>query len=238
MPLREELRSQGDFLFRYRSYLPLIIVIAGICAYAQDPIDPSQSNREYVYVAISLLGLLVRMVAVGYSAQRTSGRNTSEGQIADSLNTTALYSVCRHPLYVGNFLMWLGIALFTETFWFIVAFILLFALYYERIMYAEEEVLRQTYGDTYLRWAKQTPAVLPNFRQWKTPLHRFDLRKVLRQEKSGIVNLLLTICALKTIGNYIATGQYLFYPHHWYWALLASIIYYIIAKVAQKAGKL
>ena len=34
--------------------------------------------------------------------KNTSGRNTHD-QVADSLNTSGIYSIVRHPLYVGNF---------------------------------------------------------------------------------------------------------------------------------------
>jgi len=83
------------------------------------------------------LGLFIRAYAVGHTPANTSGRNTKE-QLADELNTTGIYSMVRHPLYLGNFFMWLGAAVLTKNGWFIVAFILLYWIYYERIMFAEE----------------------------------------------------------------------------------------------------
>lgn len=240
MPLREELRTQGDFLFRHRSYLPIIIVLAGIYTYAQKEISTSTLSNNYKNTielscfAVCLLGLLIRIIAVGYSADATSGRNTTAGQIADTVNTTGLYAICRHPLYVGNFLMWLGIALFTQNFWFIMAFILLFWVYYERIMYAEEEFLRQKYGQQYLDWANKTPAFIPNFSIWQTPHLPFNVKKIIRQEKAGILNLFLVIFILKTIGNYAATQQWQFNHQFWTIGLIASLVYYIAIKTIQK----
>ena len=43
---------------------------------------------------VSLFGLSVRALAVGYTARRTSGGNARE-QIADSLNTTGMCSVAQ-----------------------------------------------------------------------------------------------------------------------------------------------
>ncbi|NLL27934.1 MAG: DUF1295 domain-containing protein [Bacteroidales bacterium] len=40
-----------------------------------------------------------------------SGKNT-EKQIADFLNTKGMYSIVRHPLYLGDFLMWLGLFIY------------------------------------------------------------------------------------------------------------------------------
>ena len=90
---------------------------------------------------VGLLGLFSRILVVGHTPQNTSGRNTRE-QIAEVLNTTGWYSVVRHPLYLGNYLMGLGIALFPFVWWVPIIYTLSFALYYERIMVAEEDFLR------------------------------------------------------------------------------------------------
>ncbi|GAI74444.1 unnamed protein product [marine sediment metagenome] len=42
-----------------------------------------------------------------------------------------------------------------------------FKRYYERIIFAEEEFLRKTFGDSYLKWAEQTPTFLPKCKNWK-----------------------------------------------------------------------
>src|SRR5680860_43615 len=102
MALRNELRSQGDFLFKYRSYLPLSLFIVALFVYIQSQfklqgIDNSQYELyELACIVVSLFGLFIRFLAVGFSADNTSGRNTLVGQVADSINTTGLYSICRH----------------------------------------------------------------------------------------------------------------------------------------------
>ncbi len=116
MALQEELESQGNWLFRYRSFLPLLILVAGWGMYLRRVLHPEEfplfvSKYELYYwivaMAVGLLGLLVRVYTVGYSPKNTSGRNTKVGQVADVLNQTGIYSLVRHPLYLGNFLMWL-----------------------------------------------------------------------------------------------------------------------------------
>ena len=141
MALQEELKTQGDFLFKNRSYLPLIFLVVGIMVFAykeyneiETPNTWLEESYEYVCLFVSLFGLLIRIITVGHTPKGTSGRNTKEGQLADELNTTGIYSLVRHPLYLGNFFMWLGVAMLTENVWFTVAFLLLYAFYYERIM--------------------------------------------------------------------------------------------------------
>ncbi|MER3329549.1 MAG: isoprenylcysteine carboxylmethyltransferase family protein, partial [Candidatus Kapaibacterium sp.] len=160
----------------------MIIVVAGLAVYIytlnSNNTTLEQFNDfkvELIFLLVAFFGQFIRAYSVGLAAKNTSGRNTSVGQVADSLNSTGIYSTVRHPLYLGNFFMWLGIALFTANFWFIVAFIFLYWLYYERIMYAEEEFLRDKYGSTYTDWAERTPAIIPSFKNWIKPEGTFSL---------------------------------------------------------------
>src|SRR4030095_3531295 len=82
-------------------------------------------------------------------------------QVAEQLNTSGIYSVVRHPLYLGNYLMWIGIVLFTKNFEFVIIVSLLYWIYYERIMFAEERFLEKKFGESYLSWSLKVPAFIP-----------------------------------------------------------------------------
>lgn len=239
MSLRTELKKQGDFLFRNRSYLPLLILIPGLYIYVMhearvpDIMEKNNIIYELACFGVCLLGFLVRIITIGFSADSTSGRNTTAGQIAESLNTTGMYSFCRHPLYVGNFLIWLGIAAFTQNFWFIVAFILMFWVYYERIMYAEEEYLLNKFGNEYQSYSDQTPAVIPAFKNFKKPLLSFSFRKVIRQEKAGILNLFAVILLLRITGEYFES-EAMHVELFWIVGFCVSLLLYAIIKILQK----
>lgn len=212
MALQEEFEEQGLWLFKHRSYLPLIILGLGLLVYIQSELDPSlfilknspyEIYYEWFCLAVGLLGLYVRIYTVGHTPKNTSGRNTTEGQVADTLNTTGIYSVVRHPLYVGNFLMWLSPALLTGNVWFVIAFCLFYWVYYERIMYAEEQFLRGKFGDQYLKWSDNVPAFLPNFKNFKKSNLPFSWKKVLKKEKNGLFALILIFFAFDAIGELI-----------------------------------
>lgn len=240
MALQDEFTNQGNFLFKHRSYLPVIIILVGLAVFIfgkiQSPESAGfmQSYSAFIFLGIGLFGLIIRAVAVGYSGDNTSGRNTSHGQIADSINTTGFYALCRHPLYVGNFFMWLGIACFTENFWFIIAFIFFYWIYYERIMYAEESYLISKYKDSYLKYAARTPAFVPSLKLWVKPQNTFSWKKIIRQEKSGLLYLFLVILIFEIIGNLVKDQPILENNKFWFAAFLMVLLWYISVKVVQK----
>ena len=240
MALKEELRTQGDFLFKHRSYLPLVIIVVGIYVYVQNVLNSTitDSQQDDLFklgcFLVCVLGLVIRMVAIGYSADNTSGRNTTVGQVADSVNSTGLYATVRHPLYVGNFFMWLGIAGFTQEPWFIVAFVFMYWVYYERIMYAEEMFLIDKYGKEYVDWAAKTPAFIPAFSKWIKPKYTFSWRKIIRQEKAGILNMFLVVFAFEVIGASVANRAFSLGNVYWMYGFAASVAWYIIIKTIQK----
>lgn len=238
MALKDELRSQGNFLFKYRSYLPVLIIIAGIIVLVDTKLnsvnEPWHATYDIACVIVSFIGLLIRILAIGYSADNTSGRNTSAGQIADDINSTGLYSICRHPLYVGNFFMWLGIAMLTLNFWFLISFTYLYWLYYERIIFAEESFLIKKYGTKYTDYAATAPAFIPELSKWKKPQNKFSWVKIIRQEKTGILNLFIMVYMFKSIGAFLTDGKYYNLQSYWFWGLVIGIVWYIIIKLIQK----
>lgn len=210
MGMREEFEAAGNWLFRRRGYLPLLLFPLLLLAASGDTAQAGGSGLGAVWeafcVAVALGGLALRIATVGFVPKDTSQRNTGRPQ-AETLNTTGLYSVVRHPLYVGNYLMWLGVALFTRAWWAPVIVSLVFWLYYERIMFAEEEFLRRRFGADYTAWAGTTPAFLPRPRLWRPPAARFCLLTVLRREHSGLLALIASLTALKVVSEHAATGR-------------------------------
>jgi steroid 5-alpha reductase family enzyme len=160
---------------------------------------------------LALIGLGLRAATVGFVPRDTSGRNTG-GQQAGSLNTNGFYSIVRHPLYLGNYLMWLGVALFPRSWWAPIIVSLVFWLYYERIMFAEEEFLRRRFGSLYTSWAAITPAFVPRLALWRRPGVRFCLLTVLRREHSSLLALIASLTALEVATDYAATGRLVLDP--------------------------
>ena len=133
--------------------------------------------------------------------------------------------------------MWLGIAGFTQNVWFLVAFTFMYWIYYERIMFAEEEFLISKYGDEYLNWSKRVPAFIPKLGNWEKSINKFSWIKVIRQEKTGILNLFLTIIMVKIIGELVVNHQLLSDVKYWI-EFGAVLVNYVVVKTIQKTTSL
>lgn len=188
----DKMIQQGNWFFRHRSYLPLIPLVGALAVmYTQAGLYFTESLWfDLLCFAVALCGEVIRFVTVGYAADGTSGRNIN-GQLAFEINTTGIYSLVRHPLYVGNFLMWLGIALYTRIWWLTLLICVVYFLYYERIIMAEESFLRGKFGDAYAQYARRVPAVLPNFKNYQPNRYKFRVNKAWKQEPSSIFGLIV-----------------------------------------------
>ena len=240
MPLREEFQKSGNLLFKGRSYFPLILGAIFLIALRnfRYPYHQHYLDRlwEFLCLAVSFFGLWIRAYALGYVSKGTSGRTTSQPS-ADSINTSGIYSIVRHPLYLGNFFIWLGITLSIHVWWFTMIAVLLFWIYYERIMFAEEEFLRGKFGDTYLKWAEKTPAFIPSLKNWQPPSLPFSFKMVLRREYSGFFAIIVAFTVLDFIEESFVHHQL---EIDWVWLVmfLIGLTVYLTLRTLKKKTKL
>jgi protein-S-isoprenylcysteine O-methyltransferase Ste14 len=210
MALKEEFEKSGNWLFKRRSWLPVAMVPVVLFAWTgYSGINLMHKLGTYwtiICLAVSISGLAVRIYTVGHSAPATSGRNRSK-QVAGSLNSTGIYAAVRHPLYLGNFLMFLGVTMFPGVWWLCIILCLVFFLYYERIMFAEEEFLRSKFGNAYTEWASKTPAFIPRISSIVKPEYGFSLRKVLRHEHTSVLSMGISFAILDFAHNIIVLNQ-------------------------------
>jgi protein-S-isoprenylcysteine O-methyltransferase Ste14 len=189
MALLHSFEKSGNWLFRYRGQLPVVLFLAAIPVIWFTSTYGMAPNVMLVItigaVVTSLAGLIVRAIAIGTTPKGTSGRNT-KSQVAESLNTSGIYSCLRHPLYLGNYLMWIGIVIFTFNIPFTIIVSLAFWLYYERIMFAEERFLETKFGNKYMDWSKSVPAFIPSLLNYTPGYVPFSFITVMRREYSGV----------------------------------------------------
>jgi protein-S-isoprenylcysteine O-methyltransferase Ste14 len=240
MLLRKQMQVHGDLLFKYRGELPVVLIPpALILFYYHIKSNPGEDWPvflgwyQWVCLGVVLLGQCIRSWTLGFAPHNTSGRNI-KNQIADVVNSTGIYSIVRHPLYVGNFFMALGTAMLSCDAWFVAVFVLLFWIYYERIIYAEESFISAKFTENDIAWTERTPTFIPSFRHYQ-PSHRsFNWRKILRQEMNGIVATFGIFWLFQLVENYALYGEVFRGFDVWNIGLIASAVAYLVVRYLRK----
>jgi protein-S-isoprenylcysteine O-methyltransferase Ste14 len=198
----------GNQFFKYRGQIPAFIFLIAFILMHIYPETEIWLNSTNTYLALLLvvIGHLVRALAVGKRAAHTSGRNRDE-QVAEALNSTGIYSMVRHPLYLGNITTYMGWVVFTGIWWLIPIMLLVFLFYYRFIIYAEEQFLTRKFGQDYLDWKSATPLLLPAFWKFKANPQPFSFKTVLENEYSGIAASMTTAWVLLAFQWYVL-GQF------------------------------
>lgn len=228
----DAIADQGSWFFRWRSYVLLGFAPLIFWSISQpEPIEATfgplaDSIYEAACIAIAFAGLGVRVMVAGFAPAGTSGRNTKR-QIADRLNTTGIYSLTRNPLYLGNALTIMGIALFTQSISLVLLMAMFLIVYLERIIAAEERFLTATFGDDYLIWARGVPVFFPRLAGWIPPTLPFSMRTVLKREHSSMLAILVSLYTIDQFREWMTSATPVV-DLDWIAALLAGTAIYLI----------
>ena len=234
--LLDEIPRSGDVLFRWRGQLPLLMLplfLLGLAdAKLPASLPPALQAWQFFSLVVALSGLAVRIVAIGTAPAGTSERSTTNPR-ASMLRTTGVYSIVRHPLYVGNTLTAIGFACFTATWYLPVIVALLGILYHERICAREEVFLEGRFGDEFRQWAERVPAMVPRwslFEQSSTP---FVWRRILGREFHGLLVIGSVLFVLDLARSAMATGRLVF-DSFWTGFFLLTALVFVVCSLLKK----
>lgn len=117
----------------------------------------------------------------------------SKGCLVRNWEVTAVgpYRMVRHPFYLANLLIDMGICFFSGRWWMPIAYAVGFALVYRPTIRAEEAYLTSRHGDSYRSFAAGTPALL-SYKLWRLfgPLDLEWVSIVREKEISRIMRIL------------------------------------------------
>jgi protein-S-isoprenylcysteine O-methyltransferase Ste14 len=220
------LSRAGDFCFRYRRALIPLVVLGLLLA-----TGPAEALRSppiawgltIAGIAVALAGQALRFFVIGFAYIKRGGKN---GRIyADGLVAGGVYAHVRNPMYLGNFLMLVGLVIIWGS---PVAFAVgvpLVGFLYFAIVVAEEGYLRDKFGSAYDDYARCVNRFVPRLEGLRDTLEgsRYDWRKALRKEYGtphglgwGIVTLILfrtlRLEGFEGNGRLLVTGVLLLVP--------------------------
>lgn len=131
--MRSTLIKLGQHLYRHRAVIavPFFIVLVLLSRLSTTPFIPC---------VLILVGLGIRLWAAGYIGTRgRTGHFHTDYRIINGP-----YRICRHPLYIGNFLLVLGVVvLFSPPLWYALVVTVSFVGTYLLIAYSESSYLHE-----------------------------------------------------------------------------------------------
>lgn len=150
----EQTRSArvGAVLFRNRSWLPVLFLAIPLF------VPGHMSAAEWIIGAIAIVaGEWIRLAGVAAAGTVTRRRSRT----VQRLVTYGVFAWVRNPLYVGNFLIWMGFVVISGVLWFLPIAVIIFAIEYSLIVRYEEGVLESIFGAEYLAYKQTTPRWMP-----------------------------------------------------------------------------
>jgi len=177
---------------------------------------------EVLGFAFIILGQIIRVSARGYKAEH-------------SLDSRALiqsgpYQITRNPMYLGIFLIGLGVVLAVFKWWAIIVFMVVFIVRYIVLIYKEEKKLALLFPQSYPEYCRKVPRILPAV----SSMIRLDISEYLpmklvwfKKEIGSILTLVLLVLLVESWEDIAQEGlrDYLLQS---VWIFLVFILFIIL----------
>lgn len=181
----------GALFFRLRSFAPLPVIWLVVRLSWDSHVHPGMGGPEVdealnaLGLALCVLGAAVRFITIGLVPAGTSSQSRTLG--APSLNTTGPYAVVRHPLYLGNLFITLGLLCIAHEPWAWALGLGYWALSHALIIRAEEHLLRERFGAQFEGWAREVPALWPRLSRLRGVRGPFAWKRAVQREVNPLV---------------------------------------------------
>lgn len=157
----------GNFFFKYRNWLFIILYL--LLFLPSPPLFSEQIFGTGFYwwpiitgLIITIAGQAIRGATIGLAYIIRGGK---EGKVyAEELVTSGIFNHCRNPLYVGNILMLLGMGVLSNSLLYVAVVMPLFVIIYQAIVLAEENFLRNKFGNSFDRYCSRVNRWIPSLK--------------------------------------------------------------------------
>lgn len=199
----------GNFFFRYRNVLfpgvfLFFVLVARPTVLFGSPVIDLILTVCGAFVAVA--GQLFRLLTIGFEYIHRGGK---DGQVyASRLVQGGVYATTRNPMYVGNALIAIGMAMMAGSPVAYVVVIPFFLFVYQAIVAAEEEFLRRKFGGEYEEYSASVNRFFPSFRGVRNLFSTipYDWKRAIRKDLSTIMGLLIGLISLPVWRTYFLRG--------------------------------
>ena len=204
--MKKRLKINGVIIFL--GFLSVVIFPSVFFRHTCLSVDFWDEVAEIFGITFILLGQIFRVSARGFKAE-----HSEEGK---ALVQTGPYGLVRNPMYLGIFLIGLGVVLMLFKWWVLAIFLVVFIIWYIPLMRMEEAKLTQLFPGTYTAYCKEVrhrfiPALEDIFN--KDISDYLSLRWVWIKKEIGSILALLLVTFLAESWQDITTEGIFSYLH-------------------------
>lgn len=234
------LADLGTFFFRYRNAIgPAVFIVAMAAGKPSYPLGRPDLNLllDFAGIVVAQLGQALRIVTIGYEYIERGGRHRAV--YASKLVQGGVFAHCRNPLYLGNIMLAVGIALMVHSALFYLLVLSFVALVYIAIVAAEERYLLQVFGDDYRRYCARVRRWLPCWAGWRDSVAgmRFNWRRVLVKEYNTLFVVPFALGLVKLWSDYQVQGASVLPSAHALGTAVALwLAAYLVVRFLKKSG--
>lgn len=175
----------AQLIFKNRSYTPIPFLILMVI------FEQSTIWSLILGFLVSLVGESIRLWGVSWAGSETRTTGNVGGTY---LIVSGPFAYVRNPLYFGNMLIYLGLGIMSlAIFPYLQIFALIFfIIQYSLIVSEEEDYLKKTYGESYIKYFAAVPRFFPRL----TPYKDYSLEQPPFDIKAGLLSEKRTLQAL------------------------------------------
>lgn len=188
----------------------------------------SEEIVEAIGFGLILLGQIIRVSARGYKAEHSRD--------SQALIQGGPYQVVRNPMYLGIFLIGLGVVLAIFKWWAAVVFIAFFIIRYILLIYKEEKKLRAMFPQEYPAYCRKVPRIFPSL----SNIINLDITEYLPikitwfKKEIGSIATLLFLTLLVESWEDVAEEGFIIYLRQSVWLFLTFVLFGILVVLLSK----
>jgi len=241
--VRRTLVRFGQFLFSKRNAVfPLAFLAIAAASFSLAPFGSERTDLvlDIVGLAVAAAGQTLRAMVIGLAYIRRGGK--AKKIHADHLVQNGIFAHSRNPLYVGNMMVFLGLFLVLNSPLGYLVGVPFFYIAYLSITLAEEEFLRQRFGEEYEAYCRRVNRFFPSLKGIVATMRSmsFDWGRLIRKEYGSTFIWITTALALLLWEVAARQGWDSAGPRARVLAVVWVVVLaaYLLARYLKKTGKL